>query len=142
MKSTVTILVIAGIVGSTVLTLVIVFLVMRFARKMTGQAFGTDERTVRLLETGEPATARILSIAQTGTSVAVWGVQRIQFSMVLEVHPSAGAPYQVQVSHYVGLAELASFQPGATIPVTIDRSDPQNVVVGSRRTVGQPLVTG
>lgn len=76
----------------------------------------------KLLRNGEKATARILSLSQTGTTVNDNPVVRF----VLEVKPSTRQPFHAETERLVSLVDLAKFQEGSEVTV---RYDPNSLEV-------------
>ena len=70
----------------------------------------------KILRTGKPATARIVSVGDTGTYINNQPLVRI----VMEVQREDGSPFQAETERILGYSQLASFQPGATINVRYD----------------------
>lgn len=76
----------------------------------------------RLLQNGERATATIVSVSQTGTTVNNNPVVRF----VLEVKPSTRQPFHAEAERLVSLVDLAKFQEGSEVTV---RYDPNSLEV-------------
>ncbi len=115
---------IIGIVASLVITVVVIIAV----RKM----LGTDSK---LVQTGEPALATILKIWDTGMKIN----ENPRIGMLLEVRPANRAPYQVEIKKVVSIIQIPQFQPGATLEVRFDPTNPQKVAVTG---VGRPMGYG
>jgi hypothetical protein len=81
--------------------------------------------TQRTLESGTPASARILELHDKGGRLNANPV--VEFK--LEVYPESGAPFIVVTRAIISTIDLAKYQPGATIPVKYDPSDPSSVAV-------------
>jgi len=81
----------------------------------------------KLLQTGAPARARILSIADTGVRLN----NNPQILMTLEVTPDGGygPPYQTQTKAVVSFVHLPQYQPGARLRVKYDQQNPMVVAV-------------
>lgn len=73
---------------------------------------------------GVPGQARVLSIASTGKTINMMPVCRVD----LEVQGAAG-PYRTSISQIIDQVTLPRVQPGMTVAVRIDPSNPMNVVV-------------
>lgn len=117
--ATQTILILA-VVG--VFTVLIIFLTMRYVRKMNGN----NKDAQRIAQTGVPGQARILGVQQTNTRINNNPVVDI----FLEVHPSNGQPpYQTKVRRMISMFQISQFQQGAVLPIRIDPADPTNVVL-------------
>jgi hypothetical protein len=115
-SSFITMSTIIPIVISIVITIVVIFFAMRYMRRVTG----ADLRT-----RGEPATAKILQMWDTGTTVNGHPVA----GFLLEVQPSYAAAYQVQTTSMIPRLSIGQVQPGATVQVKIDPSNRQRVVI-------------
>ncbi len=70
----------------------------------------------KLAKTGVPASARVVSVSDTGVTVN----NNPQIKMVLEVTPPMGAPYMVQMKQIISRLDTFSYQPGITLPVIVD----------------------
>lgn len=70
----------------------------------------------RIQRSGRAATARIVSVGETGTTIN----DRPLLIFTLEVTPVDGSPFQAQTEKVVGYAQLAQMQPGATVNVHYD----------------------
>jgi hypothetical protein len=79
--------------------------------------------TDRISTAGQPGTARILGVAQTGVFVN----RNPQVALDLEVEVLGRSPYRVTVREVVPLVLLNRLQ--GTLPIRVDPADPQKVVV-------------
>lgn len=79
----------------------------------------------QILQTGIPAMATIVSLADTGMLVNYQPQVRIG----LQVNPPNGAPYQTEVTMVVSQLMIPRVQPGMTVPVKIDSKDPSKVAI-------------
>jgi hypothetical protein len=103
----------AVILGVTGLGLVVVGLVL------VRRAAATDRVSAR----GQPGTAQILGVGQTGMFVN----NNPQVSLDLQVQVLGRSPYRVTVKEVVPLVMLNRLQ--GTVPVRVDPDDPNRVVV-------------
>jgi hypothetical protein len=103
------------------ITVVVLFFVFRVIGNLNKQI--TASNTV--LMTGVPAQARIVQLMDTGTSINDNPMARL----VLEVQPNGGTTYQAMVQMIVPRLKLAQVQPGMTVNVKIDPTNPANVAV-------------
>jgi hypothetical protein len=78
-----------------------------------------------ILLNGIPATARVLQLMDTGTTVNDNPMARL----LLEVQMQNQAPYQAQVQMLVPRLKLAQIQPGMSVMVKVDPTDPSKVAV-------------
>jgi hypothetical protein len=91
---------------------------------LLGGCFTFQNAEVR--KNGAPGWAQILAIDPTNMAINDQPV----CSFTLEVHPRAGAPYVVKdVREIIDVVYIPQFQPGAKVPVKIDRQDPQKVAL-------------
>ncbi len=123
-------LVIGGVV--VLATLFVVF------KRVFGLVTGSRQ-TQQLLATGTPATARILQIQHTGTTVAYGGARQLQVMMSVEVAPSGGSPYQAQLATFVSELQIPQIQPGCEVRVRFDPANPSRLALEG---VGTSPVTG
>jgi hypothetical protein len=79
----------------------------------------------QILQTGIPAMATILSLADTGMLVNY----QPQVRLMLQVNPPNGAPYQAEVTMVISQLMIPRVQPGLTVPVKIDPKDPTKVAL-------------
>jgi len=108
-------------VGIGIVTVVITFFALRYARNLAGM--GAQHKEV--LQTGIPAQAQIVGVEQTNTMLNNNPVAIVH----LNVQPPTGAPYPVQVRRVIPMMQIMQFQQGAVVPVMIDRHDPSKVVI-------------
>ncbi len=86
-------------------------------------------KSERLMETGVPARAKIMSMRDTGTVI---NDRYLQTDFVLEVYPEKGEPYEAKTRGLVHMMRIPSYQPGLMIPVMVNPSNPQDVAIGSK----------
>ena len=107
-----------SIIGTTVLTVVLVIVIRRFIQKKVG-----PDRTV--LEQGTAAKAKIISVQQTGVLLNY----SPQVIFQLEVHPPNGTPYEATTKTVIPMVNIPQYQPGAEISVKIHPTDPTRVEI-------------
>lgn len=107
-----------SIIGTTVLTVVLVIVIRRFIQKKVG-----PDRTV--LEQGTAAKAKIISVQQTGVLLNY----SPQVIFQLEVHPPNGIPYEATTKTVIPMVNIPQYQPGAEISVKIHPTDPTRVEI-------------
>jgi hypothetical protein len=73
----------------------------------------------KLSKTGVAATAKIVSLSDTGVTVNM----NPQIKLLLEVTPPMGAPYQVEMKQVISRLDTASYQPGTILSVIVDPND-------------------
>lgn len=105
------------IIVITLISLVIVFVVIR---KLTGG--GADKA---LLANGLTAQASILKMWDTGVTIN----DNPRIGLLLEVHPTSGAPFQVQVKKVISRLQTSQYQPGQTLEVKYDPADHTKVAI-------------
>ncbi len=94
------------------------------------RTFGAARATAQLAATGMPAQAVIVAVRDLGGSIRMGGQlpqQRLQID--LEVQPPNGAPYRTSATQLVSTLHFARLQPGATVQVRYDPSNPMRVAV-------------
>jgi hypothetical protein len=86
--------------------------------------FGLMEDT-ETLEQGVSGTGKIIKIEETGVYVN----RHPQVKLTLEIHADDKRPvYQASTRLVLSITEIPRFQPGARVPVKINKNDPQRVV--------------
>jgi hypothetical protein len=106
-----------GIIAlSTVFTIVVIVLVRRYVRGMTGGD---------LRNAGIPAQATVIKFWDTGASINDNPVA----GLLLEVRGPNGAPYQVQTKSMIPRLSVGMLQPGAIVQVKIDPQNQQRVAL-------------
>ncbi|MFN3940100.1 MAG: hypothetical protein ACK4IY_05905, partial [Chitinophagales bacterium] len=78
-----------------------------------------------ILKEGEPATAVILKVWETGRTVE----QNPRIGLKLEVYPPERIPFEVEIKQNVAKEELAKFKEGRTLKVKLDPKNPKNIAV-------------
>ncbi|MGD0710428.1 MAG: DUF3592 domain-containing protein [Bacteroidales bacterium] len=81
----------------------------------------------KLLNAGELAKAKILSVSDTG--VTVNGNPRI--ALQLEVTPQTGPPFKVQIHKLISRIQPVLYQPGMILQVRYDPNNLKDVVIES-----------
>lgn len=79
----------------------------------------------QLQASGQPARAEILRIWDTGITVNDDPV----VGFVLKVHPDGKPAYEAQTKLRISRLQVSQFQPGAVVPVRVDRADPKRVAL-------------
>jgi hypothetical protein len=83
------------------------------------------DATRKLLAEGEPATAKVLELHQTGMMIN----NNPQVRMVVDVTRDGGEPYRAQIVQVVDFLAIPRVQPGCALKVRVDRGDPQKMAV-------------
>ena len=90
----------------------------------------TGEDTARQIRAeGLPATAKVLSIWDTGVMLNNNPV----VGFLLEVYAEGLAPWQAETRALISILEIPRIQPGAVLPVMYDPNDPSRVALDLRR---------
>ena len=80
----------------------------------------------RILQTGEPGKAKVLSLADTGVKIN----DNPQVRLTLEVTPDRNRrAYNVEAKMVISLLQIPQFQPGCRLLVRIDPQDPNQVAI-------------
>ena len=92
--------------------------------------FRTPQRAVRrVLESGAPAQATVVSVKETGAQSWAPRGTRHQVSCELEVCPSDGSPYRARTTQFVSAAVEGALHPGAKVAVRFDPAKPTRVAI-------------
>lgn len=87
--------------------------------------FSGRREACAILAVGTPATATIVRLVDTGTTINEDPV--VEF--VLEVRPPDGAPYEARTKGLVSRLDIPQVQPGRVVPVKFDPDDPARVAL-------------
>ena len=79
----------------------------------------------RIRQIGVPATAQILQLADTGTTIN----DNPQVMLTMNVQSPQFGAYQVQTTAIISRLAIPRVQPGAMVPVKIDPTNPRNVAL-------------
>lgn len=90
---------------------------------------GEDPERRRLLAFGKSARAIITDVRPLGIDVGSEPVQAHLFDVTLTIGGEGGAPYNVTICDAVSVLHAARLVRGASVPVRIDPSDAQKVIV-------------
>lgn len=114
-------------------TLIILALVLGSLAFAFGPELLRSRKRDALLRDGQPATATIVRIVETGN---VYNDQP-EVRVTLVVQPSDGQPFQAEVVQVLSAVELLSFQIGNEVAVRYDPNAPSDVALA-----GQPVAPG
>ena len=90
----------------------------------------TPQRGVRrVLESGAPAQATVVSVEKTGAQSWALRGTRHQVSCELEVRPSDGSPYRARTTQFVSEAVEGALRPGAAVAIRYDPAKPRRVAI-------------
>jgi hypothetical protein len=115
---------IISIVIPIIITVVVLFFVFRFL----GNLSKVGQATQQLLMTGVPATATVLQLEDGGMRVN----DNPMVNVMLQVNSTQFGTYQAVVQSIVPMIKLAQVQPGQTVNVKVDPSNPQRVALELR----------
>ena len=124
----------ANVGGSILAVALLLFMAYKFMApvlKDAGQAGALQQHGVQ-------ATAKILSVEQTG----IWMNENPQVELTVSVQPVDGTPYTAKIRDVVKIVELPRYQPGQQIGVRVhpqqrDKVSLDRVVFGAPAS-GQP----
>lgn len=92
---------------------------------MSDLSQGAAERN-RLMASGTPGSARVLTLEGTGTLIN----HSPQVVLGLEVHPSTGgSPFMTRCTSIVSQLQIPQVQPGCMVPVRFDPMNPQRIAL-------------
>jgi hypothetical protein len=95
------------------------------ANQVLGQMSADGQKAQYLMASGTVGQATITAIRQTGTMVNY----NPECDLDLQVTVNGSTPYPVTHRQVIAQVALPSFQPGATVSVRVDPSDPQSLIV-------------
>ena len=114
-------------VGALVLTVFV--LAAALWPEINRYLLGGAARERRILATGRPATAIVVSLGENSGGGVVTVNDQPYLNLILEVRDGIRPPYRVSMDLIIPRTAVPQFQPGAVIPVTVDPDDPQGVVI-------------
>ncbi|MEO5927336.1 MAG: hypothetical protein ABIO72_01405 [Patescibacteria group bacterium] len=92
--------------------------------------FGPMVKDERLREIGIEADAKILSIAENGSSIQMGGqIPKPGMTIRLEVHPTDREAFVTTTNAFLSMFEIQNYQPGSSIRVKFDPTKPQSLVI-------------
>jgi hypothetical protein len=95
------------------------------ANQMLGQMANDGQKAQHLMQTGRVGTATVSAVRQTGTFVN----NNPECELDLQVEVDGGEPYTVTHRQVLAMVALPGFQPGASVPVRVDPSDAQSLII-------------
>ena len=95
------------------------------ANDMLGGMAEEAQKAQFLMANGQVGQATITAIRQTGTFVN----ENPQVELDLQVAVGDTAPYPVTHRQVIAQVAIPGFQPGSVVPVRVDPSDPQSLIV-------------
>ena len=106
--------------------------------KVFGGMKKQSQERERLLREGVQATARVLGVQMGGMTMTVGVHRHLQLIIGLEVHPPGQAPYQAQMTTMVSELQIPQIQPGVTLTVRYDRTNPMKLALEAVGGAGAP----
>jgi len=105
--------------------------------------FGSGKKAEKILATGKPAVATLLSIGENSKGGVVTINDQPLLNLKLLVDPEGAPPYEVIFDTIISRIDVPQFQPGARFHVRIDPTDPQIVVLDAQATADdKPRIGG
>ncbi|PIS31425.1 hypothetical protein COT42_01125 [Candidatus Saganbacteria bacterium CG08_land_8_20_14_0_20_45_16] len=105
--------------------------------------FGSGKKAKRILETGEPAGATVLSLSENSKGGVVTLNDQPYLNLKLLIEAQDSQPYEVSFDTIINRSDVPQFQPGAKFKVKIDPADPQIVVIDGIATANErPRIGG
>ncbi len=124
------ILTVVIIIVSVLFTLVITGVSLFFAFKMFKNFSSSMAQSSQLMQTGAPAQGRIVSVRDLGGSIQFGGqMPQHRLQIDLEVQAPGRAPWPVSATQLVSMLHVPRIQPGATVEVRYDPTNPMRVAV-------------
>src|SRR5690606_33441865 len=99
---------------------------------------GGQAEQARILQTGQPATGRVVGLGTTGTTVTIMGHRHLQLALTVEVQAPGRPPYMVQTTQLISELRIPSLQPGAQLSLRVDVMDPNKIAIAD----GAPPAAG
>lgn len=87
----------------------------------------------KILRTGEPASATVVDISDTSSTVN----NRPVFRFTLDVRRQDGTVHRATVKQIIDRTSLGALRPGIVVPVRVDPRNPAKVAIDSQATPGQ-----
>ncbi len=91
-------------------------------------------QNAQIVAQGEPATAVILQLSDTGTRIN----NNPQVIITMQIQRQGQQPYQAQTTTVVSELSIPRVQPGLTVPVKVDRMNPMQIALDLNRPVAIP----
>jgi len=110
----------------TYITLAVSFAIAGAVTMATGMFIGNIGGDTKLLQTGTPATAVIMSVQETGMVV---NYTNQVLNLGLRVQVGSEPPYDVIVKQMVPMLFIARCMPGSTVGVRVDPQNREKVMV-------------
>jgi hypothetical protein len=102
---------------------------MYFLLRPVFDVFAGMNARAKLRATGRPGRAKVVSLGGPSGGGSVTINDQPLLSLTLEVDDGSSSPYMVILETVVPRYALARVQPDETIPIKIDRDDPQRVAI-------------
>jgi hypothetical protein len=94
---------------------------------------GMSKDAQRVLSTGRPAKATVLSIGENSGGGVVTLNDQPYLNLKMRVEDGLSPPYEVSLNTIIPRAAVPQFQPGAVLTVRIDPQNPMNLVLEPSR---------
>jgi hypothetical protein len=96
------------------------------ANQMLGDVQAESLKAQQLMANGQAGSATITAIRDTGMTIN----DNPTVELDLSVTVNGAEPYAVTHRQTISRIAIASFQPGATVPVRVDPADRQSLIIG------------
>jgi len=93
--------------------------------QMLADVQADQQKAQYLFHSGRPGTARITAVRDTG--ITMNDNPTVEFDLAVSI--DGAAPYNVTHRQSISRLTIASFQPGATVPVKVDPANPQSLII-------------
>lgn len=114
---------------SRALPLFIISVILIFVGLMLGPVWFAEIEQDNILARGEPATARIIRLTDTGNRYN----DNPEVEIELEVKRSNGSVYRTSYTDIISVVDIANYRAGSEVEIKIDRADSLSVtIVGPR----------
>ena len=106
------------------LTIIFPFAILAFIFSLIRRSRLNKEK---LLKTGEPAKAKILSVSETGVYIN----NKPRIAIELEVKPQTGLPFNAKIYAVISFLQPLLYQPGVILNVRYDMNNLKNIAIES-----------
>lgn len=116
---------------SAIFPVLFVIFTLMIVRGLVKQVFSGAMFKPRDIPNGVPTGARIVAVAQSGTSMKISNIQFHEMHIDVQVIGSNGIEWPARITQVVALADLSALRPGEVIAVIYDPANPSHVVASS-----------
>lgn len=112
-----------------VILIIYLFIIPAFKSLTSNTFLGKGKEAKRILQTGYPAKATVLSIGESSGGGTISINDQPYLNIRLLVDDGKKKPYEVSINTLIPRSAVAQFQPGAVFKVKVDPDDPQKIAI-------------